>query len=115
MGLMSKYNKGSIDWGMDTKDFPYVKLSVMKVGEIFDVNGLFINSKGNYGSHAVAISGNTLVDLPSHLTEAVQNMLQDMEVVDAIKAGKVQAKVKTYNASNFGNKECFSVEWLDKE
>lgn len=115
MGLMSKYNKGSIDWGMDTKDFPYVKLSEMTVGKIFNVQGIFINNKGNFGSHAVVISDGALIDLPSHLTEAVQNMLQDSEVIKAIKEGKVQAKVKTYNASNFGNKECFSVEWLDKE
>lgn len=113
MGLMNKYNKGTIDWGVETEGLDYVKLQDLEKGKSYKIAGIFINSKGNFGAHPVAICDGFLADIPSHQTENVQKMLADEEVIDAIKAGKVGFEVKTYNATNFGNKECFSVTWID--
>ena len=112
MGLMNKFNKGSINWGVDTKDMPYIKLSDLKVGEERPIRGLFINSKGNFDAHPVAIVNNTLIDLPSHLTDTVNEIVADQEAVEAIKAGKVGIKVREYTAKKY-NRECKSVEWID--
>lgn len=113
MGLMNKFNKGSIDWGTSTEGLEYKKLSELEKGKKYKVLGVFLNSKGNFGAHPVAICEGFLADIPAHQTENVQTMLQDQEVIDAIKAGKVGFTVETYNAKNFGNKECFSVTWID--
>ena len=115
MGLMNRFNKGTIDWGIDTKDMKYIKLSEFKEGDIVPIKGLFINKKGNYDPHPVAIAENGLIDLPQHQTDTVNEILASPEVVEAIKQGKVAFKVRTYNATKFGNKECLSVEWVDIE
>jgi hypothetical protein len=115
MGLMNRFNKGTIDWGIDTKDMKYIKLSEFKEGDIVQVKGLFINNKGNFEPHPVAISENGLIDLPMHQTETVNEILASPEVVEAIKQGKVAFKVRIYNAVKYSNKECYSVEWVDME
>jgi hypothetical protein len=115
MGLMNRFNKGTIDWGIDTKDMKYIKLSEFKEGDIVPVKGLFINSKGNFEPHPVAISENGLIDLPMHQTDTVNEILASPEVVEAIKQGKVAFKVRIYNAVKYSNKECYSVEWVDME
>ena len=113
MGLMNRFNKGSIDWGVDTSNMNYIKLSELAVGDLVKVKGVYINSKGNFGAHPVAISDNGLIDLPSHQTEAVQEMIASPEVVEAMKGGKVGFKVRSYDADKFGKKDCRSVEWID--
>lgn len=116
MGLMGRFNKGGIDWGVKTDDMEYIKLSEFPVGdEVIKVRGVFINGKGNFGDHPVAIGENGLIDLPPHLTDVVKEMITDPEVVEAIKAGKVGFKVRSYDADKFGKKDCRSVEWVDIE
>ena len=115
MGLMNKFNKGSIEWGVSTEGLAYKKLSELDKENTYKIFGVFLNTKGNFGSHPVAICDGFLADIPAHQTENVQEMLADQEVIDAIKAGKVGFNVKPYNAANFGNKECFSVTWVDIE
>jgi hypothetical protein len=115
MGLMNRFNKGTIDWGIDTKDMKYIKLSEFKEGDIVPVKGLFINNKGKFEPHPVAISENGLIDLPMHQTDTVNEILASPEVVEAIKQGKVAFKVRIYNAVKYSNKECYSVEWVDME
>lgn len=115
MGLMNKFNKGGIDWGIKTDDMPYCKLSEFKVGDERPIRGLFINSKGNFDAHPVAIGENALLDLPAHLTEAVNEILADAEAVEAIKAGKVGIRVRSYDSDKFGKKDCRSVDWIDIE
>ena len=112
---MNRFNKGAIDWGMDTKDFPYKDLKEYKEGDIIVIHGLFINKKGNFGDHPVAIMDDALLDLPAHLNDAALDILGDNEVVEAIKAGKVGVKVRSYDADKFGKKDCRSVEWVDIE
>lgn len=116
MGLMNRFNKGGIDWGIDTEKMNYIKLSEFPVSDdIIKINGVFINKKGNFGAHPVAIGDGSLIDLPAHLSEAVEEMLASPEVVEAIKNGKVGFKVRSYDADKFGKKDCRSVEWVDIE
>lgn len=113
MGLMGKFNKGGIDWGIDTKDMKYITLKEFDIDSVFTVKGLFINKKGNFDPHPVAITENGLVDLPSHQHDIVLQILEDPEAVEAIKTGKVGCKVRSYDADKFGMKDCRSVEWVD--
>ena len=113
MGLMGRFNKGGIDWGVDTKALNYMKLSELSVGETRKIQGVFINSKGNFDAHPVAISDGVLIDLPSHQTDTVKEILESPEVVEAIKAGHVGFTVRSYDSDKFGKKDCRSVEWID--
>lgn len=115
MGFMNKFNKGGIDWGVKTKGMPYVKLSEFQIGDIRPIRGLFINGKGVFDAHPVAIGKNALIDLPAHLTDAANEIMADPEAVEAIKAGKVGIKVRSYDSDKYGKKDCRSVEWVDIE
>ena len=114
MGLMNRFNKGGVDWGVNTEGMNYIKLSEFPVSDdIIKIKGIFINNKGNFSAHPVAIGENGLIDLPAHLTDSVIEMLAAPEVVEAIKGGHVGFKVRSYDAEKFGKKDCRSVEWVD--
>ena len=117
MGLMNKYNKGGVLFDIDIKDYVFVDLQSLfeKAPEIvWKVDGLYINKKSAFGEHPVAIScaDKMLIDLPSHLTEDVKLILQDSEVVEAIKAGKVGFSIHKYYQEKF-KKDCYGINWED--
>ena len=118
MGLMDKYNKGGVTFEVDIKDFKFVTLEELYKRDngktIFGIDGLYINKKSSFGDHPVAIIAveEMLVDLPSHLTEDVKEMLQDPEVVDAIKAGKVGFVIEQYEQKKY-KKLCYGIHWED--
>lgn len=118
MGLMDKYNKGGVVFDVDIKGFTFTSLEELYKRDngktIFGIDGLYINKKSAFGEHPVAIVAveQLLVDLPSHLTEDVKLILQDPEVVEAIKAGKVGFSVETYEQKQF-KKVCYGIKWED--
>ena len=120
MGLMDKYNKGGASFDIDIKGFTFVSLENLyrrdNGNTIFGIDGLYINKKSSFGEHPVAIIGceELLADLPSHMTEDVKLMLQDPEVVDAIRAGKVGFTVQQYEQKKY-KKLCYGIHWEDME
>lgn len=118
MGLMSKYNKGGVKFDVDITGFTFVDLKSLykksPKGEKYVIDGLYINKKSSFGDHPVAILGKEemLVDLPSHLTDTVKEMLKDEEVVEAIKAGKVGFSVEEYTQDKY-KKTCYGINWED--
>lgn len=114
MGMFNSLNKGGIDWGVDTEKMQYIRLEEMKDAGNIVIKGVFINKKGNFDPHPVAIIENGLLDLPAHQTENVQTILESPEMVEAVKAGKCAVKVVPYTAKKY-NKDCFTVDWVDVE
>ena len=118
MGLMDKYNKGGVVFDVDIKGFTFTSLEELYKRDngmtIFGIDGLYINKKSAFGEHPVAIVAveQLLVDLPSHMTEDVKLILQDPEVIEAIKAGKVGFSVETYEQKQF-KKVCYGIKWED--
>ena len=118
MGLMDKYNKGGVTFEVDIKDFKFVTLEELYKRDngktIFGIDGLYINKKSSFGDHPVAIVAceEMLVDLPSHLTEDVKAMLQDPEVVEAIKSSKVGFSIEEYTQDRY-KKTCYGIKWED--
>lgn len=113
MSIAAKYNKGGIDWGIDTKGFVFKKLSAFNVAQVIPVWGLFINTKSKFGASPALITDDCIVSLPNYMAETVKDMLHDAELVDAIKAGKVGAKVEEYTPKNNPELTARSVEWVD--
>ena len=112
MGIASKYNNGSIDWGIDTENFEYHPLSEAGAGTKIIVYGLFINSKGKFGPAPVLIASDRYFNLPGYLTETVQKMLTDEDLIQAIKDRKVAGEVRTFKDKTY-NKDSWTVDWRD--
>ena len=53
MGLMDKFNKGGVTFDIDINGFTFTDLATLHKngeGEIFKIDGLYINKKGIYAA-----------------------------------------------------------------
>jgi len=89
---------------------PFKKLGDLEMGKPVIVRGFYFNKKSKFGKEPVALTDDAYINLPKHLSEAVEIMIDDVEAVDAINAGCVG--FKPYSYDNDG-KTCYSVEWVD--
>ena len=114
-GLMSRFNNTNV-FGIDTTNYKYVGLK-----ELFDTDpdahhlvlGFFVNTKGKFGPEPNAIIDNKLiVNLPRHLLETVNELLDDDKYIEYIKQGHVAFTVYQYHSNKY-NKDAYSVTWLD--
>lgn len=113
MSFASKFNK-SVDFGIDTKGFTYVKLSDLYAQDskqTIKIDGLFIN-KGKIETQPVFISADRkqLINIPSHMTETAREILSDDDAVNDIKNGKVGFTIYEYESHN---KKCYGVKFAD--
>lgn len=117
MSFANKYNKGNIIFDIDitnyvfTDGYDFVKNHGSNVVKI---DGLYINNKGMYDDHPVAIvnSEKLLVDLPSYMTDTVREILKDSESINLIKKGLVGIKAHEYVDKKY-KKNCVGFEWCD--
>ena len=116
MGLMDKYNKGDVVFDIDIKNFKFKTLEELyNAGDTVKwIDGIYINKRSNFGDHPVAIiiKDEMLVDLPAHLTEDVKAILQDNEVIEGIKAGKVGIQIEQYEQKKY-KKTCYGIKWVE--
>lgn len=112
-GLMSRFNHTNI-FDVDTRNFKWVNLETLfntDPDKTYTLLGLF--TKGSkFGKEPDAIIQGYKVNLPRHLLDTVEDMLDDNQVIEAIKAGKVGFKVYSYHSNTY-NKDAYSVTWLD--
>lgn len=113
MSFANKFNK--TNFGIDTKDFKYVKLSELYADggkdRVHNINGLFIHNSQLGASPVIIDSTNKrLVNLPAHLTATVSEILADDEAVDTIKANKVGYTIYEYESHG---KKCYSIKFID--
>lgn len=117
MSFANRYNKGN-KFNINTDGFTYKKITDIvtedNIDNIYVVAGLYINTKGRFEDHPVAVLPEiqTLVDLPSHMTEQVREILQDPEAVADINAGKVGIMFEKYKSRTY-NRECIGCRWAD--
>lgn len=109
--ITAKFNKANVDWGIDTKDFPYFRLKELAIGQTYKVRGVFITKSELYGKSPVAILDGKLVNLPSHLVPEIEEIRSDEEMIKEIKDGKVGFRIYTYDSKQ--RKDCRSIEWVD--
>lgn len=108
---------GGIDWGINTEDLPYKKVSELDQKDKYVVKGMFINRNKSekelkeYGASVVLILDGVLLSAPNHYENAVQSILDDPEKVQAVKDGKC-AIGDFYTYKSHG-KTCYAFKWLD--
>ena len=117
MSFADKYNKGNVVFDIDIKDFEFMDGYdfISKYGDnVVKIDGLYINKKGMYNDHPVAImvNENVLLDLPSHMTDVVNDILEDAESIALIKKGLVGLKAHEYVYKKY-HKRCVGFEWCD--
>ena len=115
MSKATSYNKGS-EFEINFDNRQWTKLEDLyneQPGEIFRIDGLFMNNKGKYGPRPfIAFGDNWLVDLPMHMAETIERMIADPEVTEEITNKKVGFSVRAYMSKNF-NRECYSIRFVD--
>ena len=107
-----KFNKTS--FGIDTTDFKFVKLADLYKEDpkkVHVINGMYVH-KSQLGDSPVAICSDAkqLVNMPSHLTETVREVLADGDAIQAIKDGKVGFTIYDYESHG---KKCYSMTFVD--
>ena len=117
MGFAEKYNKVNTIFDIDIKDFEFMDGYgfIEKYGDnVVKIDGLYINKKGMFKDHPVAIiaSEKILLDLPSHMTDTVNEVLTDSESIGLIKKGLVGLKAHEYVDKKY-HKRCVGFEWCD--
>ena len=112
----SKLNKPTFN--VDTTDFNFMKLADLYKSKkhggkdtIHVINGVFIN-ESQYGLNPVIISEpyKALINLPKHTAGAIKQILDDPELIQAIKDGKAGFTIYTYESHN---RECYSINFVD--
>lgn len=117
MSFAARHNKGSV-FQCDTEGFEYFSLKDLydKNGSEteYQIQGLYINKKSEYGDAPVAILNDCFANLPQHLLGECQEMLKSSEDIDDIKAGKVGFRIEEYEKElKKGKKICYGIRWID--
>lgn len=115
--MFAELNGGGIDWGVDTKEYPYKKIPDLDQSGKYVVKGMFINRNKSekelkeYGASVVLILDGVLLSIPNHYETAVQTIIDDPEKVAAVKAGKcIIGDFYTYQSHG---KVCYAFKWID--
>ena len=114
MSFANKHNRGGGNWGGNTEGFAYFSLAELykhNPKAVYVLRGIYINRQSRFGAAPVAILDKGFVNLPQHLLEVAEQMLQDPEDIDAIKAGKAGFEIETYTSRE--GRQCYGVHWLD--
>lgn len=128
MSVLSKYNKGPkfVFRFEDEANYEYKKLSELDPKEKYIIYTMYINDKGEYDDHPVFASAALsdthnnifLVDIPTHLTETVKEMINDDEIVALANAGSLGFKTRSYEyekkeKGKMVKKVGYSVDFID--
>ena len=116
MSFASRHNKGTI-FNIDTTGFIFMNPENLfkshGEGAVYQVDGLYINRKGKFEDHPVAIVSEHkyLVDFPPHMTDEVEDILKTQEDIDAIKNGEARFIIEPYTSKKY-NRQCYGIKWV---
>ena len=113
MSVFSKYRRNmSIDWGIDTSEFPFVKCSEMDLETPIPIFGCFITPDSGYGEGAIVILEKELLSLPQRYVEDIKKFMDDPDVVDAMKDHRCGVIITTFESKKY-KKQGFDVEFIE--
>lgn len=116
MSYATKFNKSENKFtfrqGENVNYLSLEDLYNMSENKIYPVKALYINKKSMYGdAPCIVINEDTTVNLPKHLLNVINEMINDEECVDAINGDEVSFLVYSYYEPTY-KKNCYSISWL---
>lgn len=112
-----QFNKGN-KFNVNSEGFSFIKLSELAKDKsykdgIYPIKGMFtMNSK--FGKQGIFITDKHLVNMPNHMTETIETILCNQELIDKINDGIVFFKIYTYMSKTY-HKECYGIEFMEFE
>lgn len=101
MGYLSTKTKKNVDWGIDSKDYPYKKAKELERGKAYPLKGIFFTpDKKGFGIGTCIISDGFNVNCPKSFEAQAKDFVEDPDAVAAIKAGTEYFKVEDYTCKN---------------
>lgn len=95
--VLNKYSNGDFpQFDFEKKDREFKNLKDLQVGDTFVIEALFINTGGYYGPQGVVVTSDLQINLPQHLTNKVEEMRKDAEVVEVINERQLAIKIYEY-------------------
>ena len=110
----SEFNRDKL-FDIDTSNFEYFNLDDIWDGNedtVYPCNGIYISTKGYYGKHPVIAMDDKYVNLPEHMMDMCNDILNDKRAIKAINDGLVGFTIYTYIQKRFGT-TCYSIRWVD--
>lgn len=117
MSFAKRHAKGS-KFNIDTTGYTFktCKELVEDQGleKVYQIAALYINTKGKFDDHPVVVIPElkALLDLPSHMTEEVREILNNENDVDDINSGLVGIQLEEYVSKTY-NRKCIGIKWVD--
>lgn len=113
--LLNKYSNGGAKFEYDNeKEREYIKLGELDMSKTYPIEALFINTKGKFGDQGVIISSDYIVNLPNHLTEMIEDMRQDDEMVEAINDRLFDFEIYEFESKKY-NRKSHSINLVPSE
>ena len=117
MSVFTKYRRNmSIDWGIDAKEFPFIKCSDIEerdmLEETIPIFGIFTTPDTGYGEGCIVILDKELLSLPQRYLPEFRDYMDDPEVVEVIKSHKAGIRVTTF-VSNKYKKKGYDIEFVE--
>lgn len=113
--LLNKYSNGGTKFEYDNeKERDYIKLGELDMSKTYPIEALFINTKGKFGDQGVIISDDYIVNLPQHLTEMIEDMRQDAEMIEAINQRLFDFEIYEFESKKY-NRKSHSINLVPSE
>lgn len=113
--LLNKYSNGGAKFEYDNeKEREYIKLGELDSSKTYPIEALFINTKGKYGNQGVIISGDYIVNCPQHLTDMIEEMRQDSEMVEAINQRLFDFEIYEFESKKY-NRKSYSINLVPSQ
>lgn len=111
--ILNKAN-GNSPFKVDTSKFDFINLESLYVkdgeNKSYKLLGVYINKKGRFGAEPVAIIDGFKVNLPKHLLDDVEMILDSDEMIQAILDGKLGFEIEPYDNARG---HFYSIHWID--
>lgn len=111
---ITSHNKtmNSVEWGYETKDFPFKKCSEVELDTPMKIHGVFVTADNGYGEGACAILDNAILNMPARFVDIVRDIIADQEAVTEIKEGRAGIKVSTFISKKY-KRTGYDIEFVN--
>lgn len=116
MSLAAQLNRGHANnpFKVDSSKFDFINLESLynKDGENtrYKVLGVYINKKGKFGPVPIAIIDGFKVNLPKHLLDDIQLILDNDDMIQSIIDGKLGFEIEPYQNARG---HFYTIRWID--